>query len=60
MNTTKEPEFLAYHMVKRKFLPITDVETKKLEDIEIYEFSGQNFKLVINLASATFAAVIYQ
>jgi len=46
--------------VKRKFLPITDVETKKLEDIEIYEFSGQNFKLVINLASATFAAVIYQ
>jgi len=46
MNNRKEPEFLAYHRVKRKFLPIVDVETEKPEDIEIYEFSGQNFKLV--------------
>jgi ribosomal protein L20A (L18A) len=46
MNTTKEPEFLAYHKVKRKFLQVEEIEAEKPEDIEIYEFFGQNFKLV--------------
>jgi ribosomal protein L20A (L18A) len=46
LNSTNEPEFFAYHRVKRKFLSITEVESEKPEDIEIYEFSNQNFKLV--------------
>ena len=33
-----EIEYVAYHRVKRIFIPITD--------IEVYEFEGQNFKLV--------------
>ena len=41
-----EIEYVAYHRVKRVFLSITDIESENPEDIEVYEFEGQNFKLV--------------
>ena len=41
-----EFEYIDYHKVKRVFLPITDIESENLEDIEVYEFEGQNFKLI--------------
>jgi hypothetical protein len=46
-NTTKT-ELLAFHKVKIKFFPVMEIESENPEDIEIYEFSGQNFKLVAN------------
>jgi hypothetical protein len=46
MNGTNEPEYFAYHRVERKFMSITEVEIEQPEDIEIYEFNNQNFKLV--------------
>ena len=41
-----EIEYVAYHMVKRVFLPTTDIESENSGDIEVYEFEGQNFKLI--------------
>ena len=41
-----EIEYVAYHKVKRAFIPITDIESENPEDIEVYEFEGQNFKLI--------------
>ncbi|MEP6576229.1 MAG: hypothetical protein ABJB85_07370 [Nitrososphaerota archaeon] len=41
-----EIEYVAYHKVKRIFLPIMDIESENPENIEVYEFEGQNFKLV--------------
>ena len=41
-------EYVAYHRVKRVFIPITDIESENPEDIEVYEFEGQNFKLIAN------------
>jgi len=35
------------HKVKGKFLPVTEIENENPEEIEIYEFTGQNFKLVV-------------
>ena len=41
-----EIEYVAYHRVKRIFIPITDIESENPQDIEVYEFECQNFKLV--------------
>jgi len=41
-----EVEYVAYHRVKRKFIPIMNIESENPEDIEVYEFEGQNFKLI--------------
>ncbi len=41
-----EVEYVAYHRIKIIFIPITDIESENPEDIEVYEFEGQNFKLV--------------
>jgi ribosomal protein L20A (L18A) len=41
-----EMEYVAYHRVKRVFIPIRDVETENPEDIEVYEFQGHNFRLI--------------
>lgn len=41
-----EIEYVAYHRVKRVFIPIKDIESEKSEDIEVYTFEGQNFKLI--------------
>ena len=41
-----EIEYVAYHRVKRLFIPIMDIESENPEDIEVYEFEGQNFKLI--------------
>ena len=46
INMKTEIEYVAYHRVKRVFLPITDIESENPEDIEVYEFEGQNFKLI--------------
>jgi ribosomal protein L20A (L18A) len=43
---TTEIEYIAYHRVKRIFIPIMDIESENPEDIEVYEFEGQNFRLV--------------
>ena len=42
-----EIEYVAYHRVKRVFIPMMDIESENLEDIEVYEFQGQNFKLIV-------------
>jgi len=41
-----EIEYVAYHRIKRVFIPMMDIESEKPEDIEVYEFEGQNFKLI--------------
>ena len=41
-----EIEYVAYHKVKRVFLSIMDIESENSEDIEVYEFEGQNFKMI--------------
>ena len=43
-----EIEYVAYHTVKRVFIPIMDIESENPEDIDVYEFEGQNFKLIAN------------
>jgi len=42
-----EIEYVAYHRVKRVFTPMMDIESENPEDIEVYEFQGQNFKLIV-------------
>jgi hypothetical protein len=39
-------ELLAYHKVKRKFFPLMELELEDPEVIEVYEFEGQNFRLI--------------
>jgi hypothetical protein len=39
-----EIDYVAFHRVKRVFIPITDIEFENPEDIEVYEFEGQNFR----------------
>lgn len=46
MSNTSGPEYLAYHKVKRKFMSLMEIESEKPEDIEVYEFTDQNFKLI--------------
>ena len=41
-----EVEYVAYHRVKRVFIPMIDIESENPEDIEVYEFEGQNFRLI--------------
>jgi len=41
-----EIEYIAYHRVKRIFIPIIDIESENPEDVEVYECEGQNFKLI--------------
>jgi hypothetical protein len=43
---TSKTELLAFHKVKRKFFPIMEIERENPEDIEVYEFEDQNFRLV--------------
>jgi hypothetical protein len=39
-------EYVAYHRAKRVFIPLTDIESENPNEIEFYEFEGQNFKLI--------------
>ena len=41
-----EVEYVAYHRLKTIFIPIMNIESENPEDIEVYEFEGQNFKLI--------------
>jgi len=47
MRDMDKKQFLAYHKGKRKFFTLEEVELDN-SDIEIYEFSEQNFRLVGN------------
>lgn len=44
--STSKTELLAFHKVKRKFMPVTEIESEDPEYIEFYEFKGQNFRLI--------------
>jgi hypothetical protein len=52
-----EIEYVAYHRVKRVFIPITDIESENPEDIEVYEFEGQNFKLTASIPNPAFMSL---
>jgi hypothetical protein len=39
-------EIVAYHKVKRIFLPLGEIQNEDPELIEIYEFKGENFNMV--------------
>lgn len=43
---TSKTELLAFHKIKRRFFPITEIESENPEYIEIYEFTDQNFRLI--------------
>jgi len=49
-----EIEYIVYHRVKRVFIPILDIESENSEDIEVYEFDGQNFKLIAKRVKLVF------
>jgi len=36
-----EIEYVAYHRIKRVFIPIMDIESENPEDIEVYEFEAK-------------------
>jgi hypothetical protein len=39
-------EIVAYHKVKRVFLSLAEIENEDPHLIEIYEFNGENFRLI--------------
>jgi hypothetical protein len=39
-------EIVAYHKIKRIFLSLAEIQNEDPEQIEIYEFTGENFDLV--------------
>lgn len=45
MRDTDNKQYLAYDKSKRKFFNLTEIELDN-QDITIYEFSDQNFRLV--------------
>ena len=41
-------EIVAYHNVKRRFLNLAEMQQQDPDQLEIYEFKGEDFELVIN------------
>jgi hypothetical protein len=41
-------EIVAYHKIKRKFLDLLDMQNEDPDQLEIYEFTGEDFELVAN------------
>jgi hypothetical protein len=41
-------EIVAYHTTKRKFLDLLDMQNEDPDQLEIYEFKGEDFELVAN------------
>ena len=41
-------ELVAYHKGKRKFLDLLEMQNEDPDQLEIYEFKGQDFQLVAN------------
>ncbi len=39
-------EIVAYHKVKRKFLNLAEMQLEDPDQLEMYEFSGEDFDLV--------------
>jgi hypothetical protein len=39
-------EIVAYHKVKRKFMPLGEIQDVDPDLIQIYEFKDQNFNLI--------------
>jgi hypothetical protein len=45
-NSNKTSELVAYHKVKRIFLSLKDMEQEDPEQLQICEFTGQDFELI--------------
>ncbi len=41
-------EIVAFHKVKLKFVNLAEMQTEDPDQLQIYEFKSQNFKLVTN------------
>ncbi len=41
-------ELVAYHKVKRIFINLKDMQSEDPDQLQIYEFKGQDFALVAN------------
>ena len=41
-------EIVAYHKLKRIFLNLKDMDTEDPDQLQICEFKGQNFELVVD------------
>jgi hypothetical protein len=41
-------EIVAYHKVKRIFLNLKDMENEDPDQLQVCEFNGQNFELVVD------------
>ncbi len=48
MADSNTSELVAYHKVKRKFLNLSDMQNEDPDQLDMYEFNGQNFQLVAN------------
>lgn len=44
-------EIVAYHKAKRIFLKLADMQNEDPDQLDIYEFNGENFQLVDNGSS---------
>lgn len=41
-------EIVAYHKVIRKFMSFMDIEKEDPDQLQVYEFNGQNFELIVD------------
>ena len=41
-------EIVAYHKIKRKFLDLLEMQKEDPDQLEMYEFNGENFDLLAN------------
>ena len=53
MQSTKQSphqttEIVAYHKIKRKFLCLRDIEKENPDELQICEFKGQDFELIVD------------
>jgi hypothetical protein len=39
-------ELVAYHKLKRKFLSLSEIQKEDPDQLQIYEFKGQDFQLL--------------
>ncbi len=39
-------EIVAYHKIKRKFLDLLEMQKEDPDQLEMYEFSGEDFQLI--------------
>lgn len=46
-NSDSTSEIVAYHKIKRKFPNLLDMEKENPDELQICEFKGQNFDLIV-------------